>query len=419
MSVSSKISSPSPRPLPAVALIGLGGYGQVHLRVLRELSAAGACRFVSAVAVPGTSSADLASLPTDVRLYDSFATWLEAERGQFDLCCLPTPIHLHASMTLSALAAGGSVLVEKPLAASWREVKQLLAAKPAAGRFLAVGFHDFCTREVYALKNGLISGRYGRLKSIRMLGLWPRPDAYYQRNAWAGRLRVSDGDVLDSPLNNALAHYLMLALFFAGDTPGTAAVVTGGEAELYRTRQIESFDTAVVRLQTRSGIEVLSAVTHSGSTEEVPLLILETEEVGRIEWRAGQELRIYVGDEAPQVRPLPDAVQARIEMFTALFARVRGEAASVCSVELAAVHAACLLDLNAGCLIHDIPPPLLRARDLAGEPGVGLIGIDAVLRRTVAEGKLPSELGLPWTHPATAFKAEHSLALAQIQSHVF
>ena len=398
---------------PTVALVGLGGYGQVHLRVLRELSSAGDCQFVSAVAVPATSSADLASLPPDVRLYDSFAAWLEAERGRFDLCCLPTPIHLHASMSLAALAAGQSVLVEKPLAASWEEIVQLLQARPATGRFLAVGFHDFYTREVYELKEALLAGRHGRLRRIKMLGLWPRPDAYYQRNAWAGRLRVPDGAVLDSPLNNALAHYLMLALFFAGESMDGAAIVTGGEAELYRTRRIESFDTAAVRLSTASGVEILSAVTHSGSTEEVPLLILETDQ-GRIEWRAGHELRFHCGTGEPEIKPLPDAVQARIDMLTALFARGKNEPALTCTARLAAVHAACILDLNAGCTIHDIPSQLLRARDVAGEPGVGLIGIDAVLRRTIAEGKLPSELGLPWTKPAAKFKAVRSLELAKL-----
>ncbi|WP_438479340.1 Gfo/Idh/MocA family protein [Oleiharenicola lentus] len=412
--MSNSLAAPLPQLTPpAVALIGLGGYGQVHLRVLRELSAAGACRFVSAVAVPGTASADLASLPADVRLYDSFAAWLAAERGRFDLCCLPTPIHLHASMTLAALAAGGSVLVEKPLAASWHEIVQVLEARPQPGRFLAVGFHDFCTAEVYRLKTDLLSGRHGKLKRIKLLGLWPRPDAYYQRNAWAGRLRVPDGAVLDSPLNNALAHYLMLALFFAGETPADAAVVVSGEAELYRTRRIESFDTAVLRLQTRHGVELLSAVTHSGSTEEVPLLVLELER-GRIEWRAGKELKIISEDAQAVVAPLPDAVQARVEMFMALFARGRQEDAPICAPRLAATHAACILDLNAACPIHDIPPELLRSHDLAGEPGVGLIGIDAVLRRTIEEAKLPSELGLAWTRPATKFVATRSLELAQL-----
>jgi len=411
MSDSSNASLSNSLPPPAVALIGLGGYGQVHLRVLRDLSAAGACRFVSAVAVPGTASADLASLPAGVRLYDSFTAWHAAERGQFDLCCLPTPIHLHASMTLSALAGGGSVLVEKPLAASWEEILQLIRARPAAGRFLAVGFHDFCTQPVYELKQALLAGRHGRLRRIKMLGLWPRPDTYYQRNAWAGRLRVPDGSVLDSPLNNALAHYLMLALFFAGETKETATVVIAGEAELYRTRRIESFDTAAVRLRTRNGVEIISAVTHSGSTEEVPLLIIETDR-GCIEWHAGHELRVRTGGGAPEITPLPDAVQARIEMFQALFARGRGEPALTCDAPLAAVHAACILDLHATCPIHDIPPELLRARDLAGEPGVGLIGIDAVLRRAIAEAKLPSELGLAWTRQATAFQAVRSLELA-------
>jgi predicted dehydrogenase len=398
---------------PAVALVGLGGYGQVHLRVLRDLSAAGACRFVSAVAVPGTSQADLASLPAGVRLYDSFGAWLAAEQGRFDLCCLPTPIHLHAPMTLAALAAGGSVLVEKPLAASWEEVMQLIGAKPVAGRFLSVGFHDFYTREVHELKQSLLSGRYGRLQRIKMLGLWPRPDAYYQRNAWAGRLRVADGAVLDSPLNNALAHYLMLALFFAGDSPPAAARVVAGAAELYRTRQIESFDTAALRLQTDQGPEILAAVTHSGAQEDVPLLILETDTT-RLEWRAGRELTIIPAAGGATTSPLPDAVQARNEMFGALFARTRHEPALVCPPRLAAVHAACMLDLNAACPIHDIPPQLLRPHDLAGEPGLGLIGIDAALRQVIEQAKLPSELGLPWARPATLFRAERSRELARM-----
>src|ERR1051325_10981593 len=133
---------------PAISLIGLGGYAQTHLRFLRECVAQGFGHIASAVAVPGTVSADIARLPANVRLYDSFAAWCEAERGRFDLCFLPTPIHLHARMTDAALAASGSVLVEKPLAACWADVERILRVTPAAGRFVAVGFQELYLPQV-------------------------------------------------------------------------------------------------------------------------------------------------------------------------------------------------------------------------------------------------------------------------------
>lgn len=397
---------------PRIALIGLGGYGQTHLRLLRECAARGECQIVSAVAVPGTSAEELAELPMGTRCYDSFGTWLAAEHDRFDLCFLPTPIYLHTSMTLDACAAGGSVLVEKPLAASWPELERLITADPAPGRFLAVGFQDLYLPPVHALQEALLSGRHGRLRHIRVLGQWPRTAAYYQRNNWAGRLHAPGGPVLDSPFNNALAHFLMLALFLAGEAPGEAAVVVSGDAELYRTRPIESFDTGFLRLRTRANVDIFCAMSHSGHIDEPPCIRIETD-AAVIEWHVWREVWVTPTDGATEVTTLPTMDETRLSMFRQLCRRARGEAVPVCSLRLAAVHAAAILDLHAGCRIADAPAGLLW-RD--GAPTVEFSGVDDLLRRTFATGRLPGELGVPWAQSVQSFPAPYSARLAALTS---
>lgn len=388
--------------LPSVALVGVSGYGRTHLLHLAALAAAGHCRIDAVVAPRGTPAADLANVPAGVRCCEDFAMWCTTGIAGCDLCVLPTPIHLHARMALPVLAAGRSVLVEKPLAASWEELRDLVAARPAAGRFLAVGFHDFYHDYVHDLKRDLVAGRYGRLRRIRVLGLWPRPDAYYARNAWAGRLRVADGPVLDSPLHNAFAHYLMLALFLAGKTAADAAVPVAGEAELYRFRRIESFDTAAVRLRTERDVEIVAAVSHSGAVEEAPRLAVETDDAV-VEWRIGVEQTIAPAGGPPVVTPIPDAAAARERMYLQLFQRIAGGAGPICPPRLAAVHAACILDLAAGV---PIAGPAKAGRPAPAE-------IDAACRRVYAKGRLPGESGAAWARRAVPFSMDTSARLAR------
>ena len=48
--------------------------------------------------------------------------------------------------------------------------------------------------------------------------LWPRDERYYSRNGWAGVKRTNDGTwILDSPTNNACAHFLHNMFYVLGD----------------------------------------------------------------------------------------------------------------------------------------------------------------------------------------------------------
>ncbi len=373
-----------------VALIGISGYGQTHLRLIEEQVHAGRLRLASVVAPSGTPDDALAQAHAlGARVYPDFATWLEAERGAFDLCFLPIPIHLHASMASAVLDAGASVMVEKPLAASAEDIATLLAARPAPGRFVAVGFQDLHLPEAHSLRSAFSRGDYGALRSMSVLGLWSRGESYYGRNSWAGRLRVANGMVLDSPLNNAFAHFVMLPLFLASRAPDEAAQPFAGEAELYRTRQIESFDTAALRLRLPGDVTLQVHVTHRCEGEEDPVIQLVCEKAV-IRWTANRDIRIRWHHGAETRHPLPDLAATRRHHFLSLCRRAQGEDVWVCPPAIAAAHSRLVVALHAALPIHDLAPATHAS-------------IADTLRDSLSCGRLPSESAANWARPAMPF----------------
>jgi predicted dehydrogenase len=243
-----------------IAIIGVSGYGRVHLQLAKESLARGEVQITAATIInPDEESTVVAELrATGTEIFADHAAMFRAHAGRIDLCLIPTGIHWHARMTIAALEAGANVLVEKPLAGSVAEVAEIRRAEQRTGRFVAVGFQDLYDPSTQWLQQELQRGVIGRIQSVRFLGLWPRPRSYFTRNNWAGRLRADAMPVMDSPLNNAFAHFVMLSLYFAGsETPVLEGV------ELFRAHAIESFDTAVVRSRTASGVQLWFGASHA------------------------------------------------------------------------------------------------------------------------------------------------------------
>ena len=194
---------------------------------------------------------------------------------------LPVPIALHRPFAEAAFAAGHAVLCEKPLAGSVADAEAMVAAAEASGRPAALGFHDLFDPDALAFKRAAHGpGGIGRLASVTVLASWPRDDAYFARNGWAGRIRHGGVEVRDGPANNALAHYLMLGLFFAGDDDLIAATPIEAEAVKLRAAAIENYDTVSARLTlgpgcvNPAGIPLFAHLTHAAAEAFEPQLLL-------------------------------------------------------------------------------------------------------------------------------------------------
>lgn len=335
-------------------------------------------------------------------IYDDYERMLVAETGKIDLCMVPTGIHWHARMTLLALSHGANVLVEKPLCSTLAEAEAIRRAEVKFGKFVAIGFQDLYEPGTLWLKRELVRGAIGKIKSVRFLGLWPRPRSYFTRNNWAGRLMFEGYPVFDSPLNNACAHFVMLSLFLADPKLTSAASLVIDDAELYRAHDIESFDTAVVRSTTADGVRLWFGGSHSCRTTVEPLIEIEGTK-GTAGWHYEEEVWWQATDGTRENKELLTAFGARDCMMAAVLKRLSDPSVHVCSTDLAMMHTAFIEALHRDANIRPIDPELFNW----GEGGDGPSANPAVknlsrrMREAHAAGSQLSSPHFRWSDPVS------------------
>jgi predicted dehydrogenase len=161
--------------------------------------------------------------------------------------------------------------LEKPLCATVEEGERLRSAVKASLKIVSVGYQWSFSEAVGSLKRDIISGSLGAPLELRTLVLWPRKISYYKRNSWAGRIKTDSGAwVLDSPLNNAAAHFLHHMLYVLGSDAHSALVPEEIRGELYRANDIENYDTAAIEMKTKSGALLRMYVSHAVPYERGP-----------------------------------------------------------------------------------------------------------------------------------------------------
>ncbi len=387
-----------------VLLVGICGYGESYLKPMLDAAAAeaagarlAACADPAAARSPHLDAVRAAGAGVYSTLEEALAAGVRP-----DLTVVSSPIHLHCPHTCTALAAGSHVLCEKPLAASVAEVDEMRLARDRAGRLLGVGYQWSYNQKILHLRRDIAAGRFGAPRRLRTMVLWPRGLDYYARSSWAGKLRTADGrPIMDSPVNNATAHYLhnMFFVLGAGAVPGFR--VAQVQAELYRANAIESFDTGCLRCRTGAGTEILFIASHSLTTLEGPVFEYQFAEAS-VTFRRGETIVARRPDGSLiEDYGNPDVLAGKSKLWQTVEDITTGNPPS-CSLEAAAVHTRCVAAMHAACPdIRRMPENLVSTVEPnPGKPLVNVAGLDEVLRRCYTEWKLPAELGgVSWAVP--------------------
>ncbi len=126
-----------------MAVVGAGGFGKNHLRVIHEMAGA------ELVAVVDTDAARAAEAATqyNCQAYTNAADLI----GKVDAAIVAVPTIAHAEVGCPLLEAGIDVLMEKPIASDLASAHRLAQAATANGRILQVGHLERFNPAIQAL----------------------------------------------------------------------------------------------------------------------------------------------------------------------------------------------------------------------------------------------------------------------------
>lgn len=378
---------------PAVGLIGVQGYGAVHLRELERLSSTGRARLAACADVRDPAKEQAEALGRlGARFFSDWRQMLEpapAGAGPLDIVVVASPPHMHLDMALAAVEAGAHVLLEKPPTVTRRDFDELVGAAARRDLRCQVGFQSTGSGALRRVRQIVANEELGSPFSLGATGSWQRDRGYWTRADWAGRAAIGRAVVRDGAISNPFAHASMNCLVAAGVTGGGAEVVRI-EAERYRANPIEVEDTGCVRVSLGDGRVFVVAVTLCAQVVEAPALRVAGP-LGRARWAYERDTVCVEAGEGSR-----DESFARRSLAEELVDLAAGRSAQLsCPLEscgafvdlVEAVHAAPVREVP-GRWVHRI------GTDMAEHPVI--TGVEEAVLEAVSQGRLFSEMGVPW-----------------------
>jgi predicted dehydrogenase len=165
------------------AIVGTGAIASAHAAALR--AAGDRVALVGVVDVDTDRACAFAKEWDSPRVYSSVRRLLEVET--VDVVHLCTPPRHHALLAIECLAAGITVLVEKPPALSLAEMDALIEAQRGSTGHVATVFQHRFGPAAVRLRRMTVAGELGRPLVATCSTLWYRDDDYFAvpwRGSW-------------------------------------------------------------------------------------------------------------------------------------------------------------------------------------------------------------------------------------------
>lgn len=217
-----------------IAVAGAGYIGQAHMAALNASPGA----TLSAVVDPSPAAQALAE-QAGAPLYASIDELLSRDRP--DGLVLATPNALHVPQALQCVEAGLPILLEKPIATTVAEGRQLVDAVARTGARVLIGHHRAHSPIMAKARQVVESGQLGRLVAVMGSATFFKPDRYFEDGPW--RREPGGGPIL---LN--MIHEVHNLRMLCGEIVSVQAFASSA------TRGFAVEDTVAINLRFASGV---------------------------------------------------------------------------------------------------------------------------------------------------------------------
>ncbi len=126
------------------------------------------------------------------------------DRERLDSVHICTPHYLHKPMVIETAKRRINIIVEKPMGLDPKEAEDEIHAAKKNRVVLSVISQNRFNPGSQLVKKRIGDGSLGRLKSARLILSYHKPDSYYKKSDWKGRLNKEGGGVV---IDQAI-HYL-------------------------------------------------------------------------------------------------------------------------------------------------------------------------------------------------------------------
>lgn len=381
-----------------ILISGIGGYGYYYLKTIFEECNPNAVN-VAGVVDPFAEKSPILpeihdrKIPVFRTLEDFFQAGLTAA-----LTIIASPIHFHAPQCSTALTIGSHVLCEKPLCATVQDADKLIREERSSGRWIQVGYQWTFSEAIQRLKKDVTRGLFGRPIRLKTLCNWTRDDAYYRRNDWAGKIKTDENRwILDSPANNALAHFLHNMLYISGKDVHGCALPKEITAEAARANTIENYDTIACRIITEDEAELLFYGTHAGKSDIGPIFHFEFEKSVISYGETANKIIVTNNQGQSQTYGSPEVDHQFKKLFDSISA-VYKDKPLLCGLKAAKPQVLCVNGIQESVSEIGEFSAAMKKYDKARRRW-WIEGLDEALQSCYQRECLPSEAGCTWTRP--------------------
>jgi len=393
-----------------IILVGIGGYGEKHVKDLLDENNSDKLKDVEIIAVVEPNLERCNNIEElkekNIAFYSSLEEYYGCHSKGADLAIITTPIYLHASQIIYCLSKGTNVLCEKPLCASYEEAVAIIKAEKSYGKSVGIGYQLSFSRTIQELKKDIQSGIFGKAIRLKTIIYEPRGEKYYSRNSWVGKINTADNrSVLDSPINNAFAHQLHNMFYILGKTRESSAIPVEVTAELYKANlKIENFDTATLKCITQEGVEILFYSSHTIKKYKWDCYKYEFENA-IIEY-IPQEMKSFVAKfkDGTEKRYQSCKEKNSQKLWDAI-ENVRTGKPMACGALAACSQTLCIIGVQEALPdVVSFPSELIEKTGEVGDLMINVLGLEDKLHKCFDEDKLPSELETPYVKRSKIIK---------------